>query len=184
MNRLYRVVLVCLLPMLLLEGCDKGLSPLAPPSTAAAGYMSGLIRYQHWPSRDSLYDLRLVAFKVFPPSNIVNEVLLGRAVVCPPLGDTALVPFFVDLLRYQFTLPAGEYKYVVVAQQYGPGVTTDWRAVGQYDLDSNLVVPSPVTIVASDTTRNVDINVDFSNPPPPPPMGTSLDAERFRLLNN
>jgi hypothetical protein len=115
-----------------------------------------------------LYDLRLVAFKIFPPSNIVSEVLLGRAVVYPPLGDTALVPFFVDSLQYRCSLPAGEYKYVVVAQQYGPVLTTDWRPVGQFDLDTNLTVPSPVTIASNDTTRNIDINVDFSNPPPLP----------------
>jgi hypothetical protein len=180
MSRLLRVFLINVLPVLLLESCDKGLSPSAPPSQPIPmGYMSGVIRYQHWPSRDSLHDLRLVAFRVFPPSNIVNEVLLGRAVVYPPLGDTALVPFFVDSLPYQFILPAGEYQYVVVAQQYGPGVTTDWRAVGQYDLDSNLTVPSPVTVAADDTSRNIDINVDFRNPPPPP-EATSLDTERNR----
>lgn len=143
------------------------------------GYMSGVIRYQHWPPRDSLHDLRLVAFRVFPPSNIVSEVLLGRAVVYPPLGDTALVPFFVDSLRYQFSLPAGEYKYVVVAQQYGPTVTTDWRAVGQYDLDSNYAVPSPVMVIADSTVVGIDIRVDFSNPPPPPPPPPS-GLERIR----
>lgn len=130
--------------------------------------MSGVIRYQHWPPQDSLLDLRIVAFTVFPPSNIVNEVLLRRAIVYPPLEDTALVPFFVDSLAYIFSLPPNEYKYIVVAQQFGPTVTTDWRAVGQYDLDSNLSVPSPVTIVADDTTRDIDINVDFANPPPQP----------------
>lgn len=160
-----RVVLVLL--VLMLAGCDKGLSP-TPPPPPPTGYMSGVLRYQHWPPRDSLLDLRLVAFTVFPPTNIVNEVLLGRAVVYPPLGDTALVPFFVDSLRYVFALPAAEYKYVVVAQQFGPTVTTDWRAVGQYDLDSNLAIPSPVTIIDDDTTRDVDINVDFTNPPPQP----------------
>lgn len=130
--------------------------------------MSGVLRYQHWPSPDSLLDLRIVAFTVFPPSNIVNEVLLGRAIVYPPLGDTALVPFYIDSLHYIFSLPANEYKYVAVAQQFGPTVTTDWRAVGQYDLDSNRTVPSPVTIVAHDTTRDIDISVDFANPPPQP----------------
>jgi len=148
-------------------GCDKGISPSAQPPPPA-GYMSGTIRYRHWPSSDSLIDLRIVAFSLFPPSNIVNEVLAGRAAVYPPLGDSALVPFYVDSLSYAFSLSSGEYQYVAVAQQFGPNITSDWRAVGQYDLDSNLVVPSPVTINPNDTTAHVDINVDFDNPPPPP----------------
>ncbi|MBM2841901.1 MAG: hypothetical protein HW412_2429 [Bacteroidetes bacterium] len=150
-------------------GCDKGLNPSVPrPAQIPMGQMSGLIRYQHWPPSDSLHDLRLVAFRVFPPTNIVNEVLLGRAIVYPSLGDTALVPFYVDSLRYLFSLPVGEYQYVVIAQQFGPTITTDWRAVGQYDLDSNFAIPSPVTILENDTALNININVDFRNPPPPP----------------
>ena len=164
-NRLPGVILIMSL-FILLSGCDEGLSPAVP--AVPMGFMAGVISYHHWPPRDSLVDLRLVAFRVFPPTNIVSEVLLGRAVVYPPLGDTALVPFFVDSLPFGFSLPAGDYKYVVVAQRYGPDLYADWRPVGQYDLDTNLAVPSPVTIVVNDTTRNVDINVDFANPPPPP----------------
>lgn len=157
------------LAFLLLSGCDKGLGPSATPATPIpTGFMSGLIRYQHWPAIDSLHDLRLVAFRVFPPGNIVTEVLQGRASVYPPLGDTALVPFYVDSLRYHFSLPATRYEYVVVAQQYGSNAFTDWRAVGQFDLDSNFAVPSPVTIVADSMIEGININVDFSNPPPPP----------------
>ncbi len=152
---------------LLLSSCDKGLSPSAAGPTVSMGYMSGMIRYQHWPPGDSLVDLRLVVFRVFPPTNIVNEVLLGRAVVYPPLGGSAL-PFYVDSLLYEFSLPAGEYQYVAIAQQFGPAISTDWRAVGQYDLDSNLFIPSPVMIVENDTTYDINFNVDFTNPPPPP----------------
>lgn len=167
MMRIHIRVLIVL--ALALVGCDKGLSPSAtPPPPSPKGYMSGLVRYQHWPPSDSLHDLRLVAFRVFPPTNIVNEVLLGRAIVYPSLGDTALVPFFVDSLCYGFDLPVGEYQYIVVAQQFGPTITTDWRAVGQYDLDSNFAIPSSVTILEDDTTINININVDFRNPPPPP----------------
>lgn len=149
-----------------MPSCDGGLSPTV--TTVPFGFMSGTIRYQHWPPRDSLIDLRLVAFRGFPPGSIPNEVLAGTAVVYPSIGDTALIPFYVDSLRYVFSLPPGEYQYVVIAQQYGPDLYADWRAVGQYDLDSNLTVPSPVTISPSDTTLDININVDFTNPPPPP----------------
>ena len=169
MMRFCSAIFWILTVVLLLSGCDKGLGPSASPAPPIpTGYMSGLIRYQHWPAIDSLHDLRLVAFRVFPPGNIVSEVLQGRASVYPPLGDTALVPFYVDTLHYHFSLPAARYEYVVVAQQFGSNAFTDWRAVGQFDLDSNFTVPSPVTIVADSTIEGININVDFSNPPPPP----------------
>lgn len=146
--------------------CDGGLAP--PEREAGPPYITGLITYRNWPPADSIRDLRLVLFKNFPPGDIVEEVLSGRAVVYPAIGDTSLVPFFVDSLRYVFTAAAGTYAYVVVAQQTGPNVQSDWRAVGQYDLDSDPSVPSPVTLADGDTTRGIDIPVDFVNPPPTP----------------
>jgi hypothetical protein len=151
-----------------LLSCDKGIAPSpsqAPP--VVTGWMEGMIHCQHWPPADSLLDLRLVAFKVFPPGDIIAEVQTGRAVVYPPIGGSAL-PFYVDSIAYLFSLPVGTFQYVVVAQQYGPSILADWRAVGQFDLDSNYATVSPVTIVERDTARGIDINVDFSNPPPPP----------------
>jgi hypothetical protein len=153
-----------------LLSCDKGLEPPSdqPPSQSSA--ISGLITYKNWPSLDSLRDLRIVLFRTFPPGNIISEVLNGNAVVHPPLGDTALVPFYVDSLRFAFGLPPGVYEYVAVVQQYGPSVYNNWRPVGQYDLDTNLSVPTPVTVPAGDTLRDVAIAVDFIHRPPMPPQ--------------
>jgi hypothetical protein len=148
------------------SGCDEGLKP--DPPRIPMGSFSGLMVFEHWPSPDSLFDLRLVAFRDFPPTDILSEVLGGRAYVYPSLGDTATLPFFVDSTRYIVTIPIGRYEYIVIAQRFGPSLTTDWRAVGQYDLDSNLAVPSPLTIVENDTLQDINIYVDFSNPPPPP----------------
>ena len=146
--------------------CDGGLAP--PERAEGPPYLTGLITYRNWPPADSILDLRLVLFKNFPPGDIVSEVLSGRAVVHPPIGDTSLVPFFVDSLRYRFTAAAGNYAYLVVAQQFGPDVRADWRAVGQYDLDSDPAIPTPVTLADGDTTRGINIAVDFANPPPTP----------------
>ena len=112
------------LSLAVLFACDKGVSPSAQPPPPA-GYMSGTIRYQNWPPRDSLVDLRLVAFSLFPPTNIVNEVLAGRAAVYPALGDTSHLPFIVDSVKYLFSLSPGTYEYVAVAQQFGPNITSD-----------------------------------------------------------
>lgn len=150
--------------LFLIAGCDEGLKP---PVVVTNGQMSGLITFVNWDSADTLFDIRLVAFRVFPPGDVVQEVLQGRAVVYPPLGAGALVETGADSIRYIVTLPPGAYPYVVVAQQFGPDVLTNWRAVGQFDLDTNLVEPSPVVIRAGETTPGVDIRVDFTHPPPP-----------------
>ncbi len=146
------------------QGCDEGLGPRPVP----VGAFSGVITYAHWPPADSLKDLRLVAFKSYPPKNILNDALSGNAVVYPAIGDTSLVPFFVDSLRYTVVLAAGTYQYVAVAPQYGPILTTDWRAVGQYVTDPSQTTPSPIEITANDTLRNINIHVDFANLPPQP----------------
>jgi|WetSurMetagenome_2_1015567.scaffolds.fasta_scaffold84294_2 hypothetical protein len=163
------IILGCV--MIFLLSCDKGVGPTQQAATPAqSGYMAGTIRFQNWPPADSLVDLRLVAFQNFPPTNIVNEVLAGAAEVYPVLGDTNHLPYYVSSTGYVAKFTARQYKYIVVAQRYGPGLTSDWRAVGQYDLDSNYAVPSAATVVANDTTRNININVDFRNPPPPPQL--------------
>ncbi len=144
------------------DGCDEGLKPTI---VARSGRFSGDIHFRNWPPRDSLFDLRLVAFRSFPPRDIVSEVLSGQAVVYPGLGDSSLGPYFVDSLHYEVIVPTGRYEYVAVAHQYGPNVNADWRPVGQYDLDADPATPSPIEIVADSTLTGIDIRVDFKNPP-------------------
>ena len=147
-------------------GCDEGLSPAT--QRALTGSFGGVIRFSNWQAADSIYDIRLVAFRTFPPTSLIGEVQSGNAVVYPPIGSGPLVSSQTDSLVYLVTVPALTYKYVVVAQQYGPDVFSQWKPVGQYDLDSNLTVPSPVVVSPNDTTFGVDIVVDFAHPPPPP----------------
>jgi hypothetical protein len=142
--------------------------PPPPSEPPTDGALSGIVTYRNWPPLDSLFDLRIVAFRDFPPGDILGAVLGGRAIVYPALGDTALVPFFVDSLAFRFSLPAGEYKYLAVVHQFGRNLFTDWRAVGQYDTDSDPLVPTPIVVPGGDTLRGVTIPVDFVNRPPPP----------------
>ena len=167
MRRAIRVRHLLLLVLVALAACDEGLGPPASPPVPP-GVLAGTVRFFHWDSAGPTLDIRLVAFRVFPPGDIIAEVLQGRAVVHPPVGGPPLVTGTPDSADVLLTLPAGEYPYVVVAQQFGPVMTTDWRAVGQYDLDSNLTSPSPVLILPGDTTRGIDIIVDFTRIPPPP----------------
>jgi len=155
---------------LLFSSCNEGIQPPSesptPEGERVTGF-SGTIKYKNWPPADSLIDLRIVAFKSFPPKDILTEALTGQAIIYPPLGGSNL-PFNVDTTHYFVPAPAGQYQYIVVAQQYGSNVLQDWRAVGQYDLDTNLAVPSAIQVPTNDTLKHVDINVDFSHLPPQP----------------
>lgn len=168
MRKFFPVPLLFLAGLLLVAGCDEGIQPPSESDTGPqqSGF-AGTITYRNWPAPDSLFDLRLIAFKTFPPASILTEVLSGQAIIYPALGDTSL-PFNVDTTRYFVPAPAGEYRYIVVAQQFGPNLLTDWRAVGQYDLDADLTVPSPIQVPANRALRNVDILVDFAHRPPQP----------------
>ena len=166
MRKTFRSALLAILCL----GCgDHGLEP-APLIEPGFG---GVIFYVNWPPLDSLKDLRLVAFREFPPQNIFAEVINGRAYVFPRIEESqlrvrALLPYFVDSTSYDFRVPPGRYAYIAVAQQYGDSLFRDWRAVGQYDLDSDLTIPSELEVSDNTFVSNVDILVDFSDPPPTP----------------
>ncbi len=145
------------------HSCDKGLAPAAVNLDIANG-IQGTILFENWPSPDSLYDLRLVAFRNFPPENIFVELLSEQAYAYPAITDTTHIPFFVDRYEFEFELPPGEYGYLVVAQQYGSNLLLDWRAVGQYDVDADSL-PSPLNVDENAVTRNLVIGVDFDHLP-------------------
>ena len=65
--------------LLFLLSCDHGLKPTEAgtliyeePGFGGTVYFKGT-----WP--DTVYDLRVVAFRNYPPSDIINEVLGGKA---------------------------------------------------------------------------------------------------------
>jgi hypothetical protein len=158
-----RVIIVVILLLIFLPGCDHGLEP---PKENVRTAISGIISYQNWPPPDSLLDLRLVAFKEYPPTNIFFEVTSGRAIVYPPILNEGL-PLNVTDYTYIMDLPAGEYAYLVVAQQYGINITSDWRAVGQYDTTGTGLDSIPTTIMLKENRvlDSINIRVDFHNLP-------------------
>jgi hypothetical protein len=168
MNRFF-LFLACLLCTITVLSCDGGLAPPSEATVPTSGSFSGTITFTHWEVVDTLIDLRLVAFTVFPPTDIIGDILAGRAVVYPPLGSSEiLADMGADSIHYTFAVQAGTYPYVAVAHQFGPDVFNDWRPVGQYDLDTNLTVPEEVVVNAGQDTPGIDIVVDFTNPPPFP----------------
>jgi len=161
-----RIILFAILLSNFFAGCDHG---LAPPDKNIRTAISGLITYQNWPSPDSLKDLRLIVFQKYPPGDIIFEITSGRAHVYPALGAAGL-EFYVESSKYIFDLSPGTYQYVVVAQQYGDNLYSDWRAVGQYDTTgvANDSIPTSVDIFENVILENINISVDFNNPPVQP----------------
>lgn len=149
-------------------GCDGGLEP----PTGESGF-SGVVRFKNWPSADSVRELRLVVFEEYPSdsSGVISALLAGRAAVYP--ADSSL-PKFVDTVAYTFNTDNGinlqvqEYAYVIVAQQYGPNLFTDWRPAGVYAMRPNSFEPALLRVLLHRVATNIDIHVDFNNPPPRP----------------
>ena len=156
--------LIIIILIAIMNSCDHG---LAPPEKRTG--ISGVIRYNNWPPADSLIDLRLVIFDNYPPGDIFFEITSGRAVVYPPLGPRSL-PFYVDSTEFFVNIAPGHYEYVVVAQQYGENLTSDWRAVGQYDTTGSGrdSIPTPIDVLDNSILENIQINADFKNKPPQP----------------
>jgi len=172
MNRIRIATLLLLSIVLLWSGCDTGLAPINEPS----GF-SGVIRFKNWPPPDSVRDLRIVAFTTYPTDSagILLTLLSGNAAVYPPnLNASGSLPKFVDSAPYTFTTKDGinlkvqQYNYIVVAQLYGPNSFTDWRPAGVYTTEPNTFNPSPVRVLLHRIVPNIDIEVDFHNPPPKP----------------
>ena len=150
-------------------GCNEEIGPLNEPS----GFR-GVIRFKNWPPPDSLRDLRLVAFDVFPidSAQILITLLAGGGAVYPAIGTK--FPSFIDSLEYVFTAKTGtniqvkNYAYVIIAQQYGPNILNDWQPAGVYSSAPGSFDPAPVRVLLHRVSPGIDINVDFHQLPPKP----------------
>ncbi len=167
-------VLVLVTSVLLCAGCDKGLNP--DPS----GF-SGTIHLINWPPPDSVWELRLVAFKNPPTdsSNLFLEWTRGNVLVYPPIGTTAFKKTdstgrFVDSIKYTVLIQGIDvdepvrYSYVALAWRYSPNIFTDWRPAGLYAPQPYSFVPKPLVIAKHQFITGVDLYCDFRNPPPRP----------------
>jgi hypothetical protein len=155
--------------LLLMSACNEELGPLRE----ASGF-SGVIRFKNWPPADSVHDMRLVAFEGYPrdSAGILASLIAGHGAAFPAIGTK--FPSFIDSLPYTFTTSDGtnlkvtNYEYVIVAQQYGPNILTDWQPVGVYPVLPGSFVPAPVRVILHHVIPGIDISVDFHNLPPKP----------------
>ena len=143
-----------------LMSCDRGLEP--EPDTTS--YVNGMIHYvdnyDNWLAADSIKDLRVVAFKNFPPTSVLEEVLSGRAYF-----TNQSLPTFVDSSEFSLEIADAPVtlNYIAVVQQFGE--IMDWRVVGLYSIEKD---SAAVLEVKQGKTYNIQINVDFENLPKQP----------------
>jgi hypothetical protein len=176
MNRVRYAATLLTVLVLFSTGCDTGLGPPDSPS----GF-SGVIRFKHWPSADSVQELRMIAFPSYPSdsASILFDLLHGYAIVYPQIGkpnlllDTTQHVRGADSICYAFTtlgttLQVGVYNYVALAWRYGPNLFSDWRPAGVYTTGPGQFDPAPVRVLLHKNITGIDIVADFSNPPPKP----------------
>ncbi len=142
--------------------CDHGIAPpdISKPKTG----ISGTIYYSNWAAADTVYLLKTVFFKTFPPASIVGDIISGEAVTYPTVLEEGL-PIEDSSTQYEIELEPGTIAYISVAQQWGPIIFTDWRSVGQYDITPADTLPSSVTVFQDSMLQNIDIFVDFNDLP-------------------
>jgi hypothetical protein len=161
-----------LVPALLLfsfSGCDEEIGPLNEPS----GF-SGVIRFKNWPPADSVRDLRLVAFASYPidSAGVLLTLLSGGGAAYPAIGQR--FPMFVDSLPYLFTTTNGtnlqvkSYEYIIIAQQFGPNILSDWQPAGVYTTTPGSFAQASMRVLLHRITPGIDVEVDFHRLPPKP----------------
>jgi hypothetical protein len=166
-----KLIAVLLLFVFCLTGCDKGIEPGEP---IFPGGFSGVINFAgNWP--DGIKRTHIVVFKnpilktedfFLPNLSLVVDSIPYKS---QSFAYNSLEMSFVDILK----LWPGEYKYVVVAQSKTPEISfqrKDWNVVGVYCINNDQTKPASLIIRSNQVTANVNINVDFNNPPPQPPM--------------
>ena len=170
---MFRKITICiaLFVIILLNGCDKGISPGEP--AGPAGFEGKVTFIGNWP--DSIKRTHIVVFK--------NPILSSNDFFPPNLSYVIdSIPYRSSLFTYNslednyipiFQLAAGNYSYVVVAQSKTPDISLDrkdWFVVGVYCINGDQTKPASLSVLPGRITKNINIVVDFNNLPPQPPM--------------
>jgi hypothetical protein len=161
------VVIYCLV------SCDHGIEPLEAETSGFGGTVTFV---SDWP--DSVKRSFLVVFQnpLLSDSDftIFNLKYLSREI---PLGSTAHNFTSLDssyIPPEPGPFPSGSYAYVAVVQQSTENISLarkDWFVSGIYYANGDTTKPGTMVIPDSTFVRNIDITVDFNNPPPQPPGG-------------
>lgn len=156
-----RIFIIFFVFLFVLFSCQEGLSPITQPRVA---YISGNLIVvsgrESWPIADSALELRVVAFKSFPPKDLIGEIVSGNAYF------TDTLPRFLDTIHYTLKIenPPVNISYLASALRYG--TILEWKVIGVYT--SSGQNPKPVLVGIGDSLTNINIFIDFYNLPPQP----------------
>lgn len=158
--------------LLLIVGCDGGLSP-APPFRPGFG---GTIYFAQgtWPSQDSVKGLWVFASEVYPikADSVLVLYVAGKIQTYPALNSS--LPFYIDSVAYDFGFENSEklpitFAYIGVLHwvqgEVFPIDTTKYHIVGDYH-EINSIAPKKITVKEFQYTPGINIYVDFYNLPP------------------
>lgn len=154
---------------------DHGIEP-KPILKSPPGFR-GTVRFiSEWP--DSVKRSFLVVFQDPLLSDgdftILNLKFLSKEI---PLGTqmhefSSLDSAYIPAIPGPF--PSGSYAYVAVVQQSTENLSLarkDWFVSGVYYSNGDTTAPGVMIIPDSTFVKNININVDFNNPPEQPPGG-------------
>ena len=170
-KKLLKFFSVILLILFLASACDHGIEPLEAESSGFEGTISFI---SEWP--ESVKRSFLVVFQnpllsdsdftIFNLKYLSREIPLGVSAYQYSSFDSSYIP------PEPGPFPSGSYGYVAVVQQSTEVLSLarkDWFVSGVYYANGDTTKPGTMIIPDSTFVRNIDITVDFNNPPPQPP---------------
>ncbi|MDT3741093.1 MAG: hypothetical protein RO257_16510 [Candidatus Kapabacteria bacterium] len=160
---IYKYIVILIIAFLIVS-CDGGLSP--KPETEKS-ILSGTIHFvkgiDNWPSEDTVFAIRVAAFKVMPDSNIIAAIISGNAYFT---GES--LPMFVDSANFKVEIKDAPVNivYIVAVWQFTIDITSQ-RVIGVYTLSGNKKEHSEL-FIENGKSYDIDIDVDFDDLPPMP----------------
>jgi hypothetical protein len=151
--------------------CDHGIEPV-PLETS--GFRGDVTFLSDWP--DSIKRAFIVIFEnpllsdsdftIFNLKFLSREIPLGVQLHTFSSLDSAYIPATPGYFS------PGSYSYVAVVQQSTKELSLarkDWFVSGVYYANGDTTKPGVMVIPDSTFVENINITVDFNNPPPQPP---------------
>lgn len=158
-----KIILVLILFAIFTSACQEGLDPTQKEEAVISGNVIIVSGRDSWPIPDSALELRVVGFQNYPPQNILDEIINGKAFI----SDT--LPRFVDTIPFKLQIekPPVEIGYLVAVLRYG--TIYEWKVIGVYSDEMTFErKPKRIYVTKGAKLENININVDFYNLPKQP----------------
>jgi hypothetical protein len=156
--------------LLILLSCNKGIAPEV--ELPEPGFSGTVIFIGDWPQ--DITRTHIVLFKEpLEDSTDFNILNLGFISEEIPFGSSEF-NYNTSLNAVIGGIEAREYAYLAVAQSKTSDLSLlrkDWFVVGIYCNETDLTCTGRLVVPAGTFLENINITVDFNNPPPQPPGG-------------